>query len=54
MGYNHADVRLSSATSPNTQLAVNNRVDFLAAKYSMNKLTVNAGYIITRNPSSSA
>ncbi len=54
MGFNHADVRLSSATSPNTQLAVNNRVDFLAAKYTMNKLTVNAGYIITRNPSSSA
>ena len=50
MGYNHADVRLSPATAPNTILPLNNRLDFLAAKYTMNKLTINAGYIITRNP----
>jgi predicted porin len=50
MGYNHAEVRLGSASAPTSQTNVNNRVDFIAAKYSINQLTVNTGYVITRNP----
>lgn len=50
-GYNHADVRLGSAGVTATA-AVNNRVDFLAAKYTINQLTINGGYVVTRNPSS--
>jgi predicted porin len=48
IGYNHAEVKLGSASAP--VQAVNNRVDFLAAKYTMDKLTLNTGYVITRNP----
>ncbi len=48
MGYNHAEVKLGSANAPVQE--VNNRVDFLAAKYTMDKLTLNTGYVITRNP----
>ena len=51
IGYNHAEVRLGSASSPTSVDEVNNRLDFLAAKYTLEQLTVNAGYIITRNPS---
>ncbi len=51
MGYNHAEVRLGGATTPTSIQDVNNRVDFLAAKYTLDKLTVNAGYIVTRSPS---
>jgi predicted porin len=51
LGYNHAEVRLGSASAPNSQQTVNNRVDFLAAKYTLNDLTVNLGYVMTRNPS---
>lgn len=46
LGYNHIDARLSNSTE------VNNRVDFFAAKYVLDKLTVNAGFVMTRNPSS--
>lgn len=48
MGYNHAAVKLGSASVPVQE--VNNRVDFLAAKLTMEKLTLNAGYVVTRNP----
>lgn len=48
MGYNHAEVKLGAANAPVQE--VNNRVDFLAAKYTMDKLTLNTGYVITRNP----
>ncbi len=54
MGYNHAEVRLGSATSPTSVQDVNNRVDFIAAKYTIDKLTVNAGFAMTRNPASAA
>lgn len=47
LGYNHIDARLSNSTE------VNNRVDFFAAKYTLDKVTVNAGFVMTRNPSSS-
>jgi predicted porin len=50
LGYNHAEVRLGSASSPTSVQDVNNRVDFLAAKYTMDQWTVNAGIIVTRNP----
>ncbi len=43
VGYNHVDARLSSNE-------VNNRVDFIAAKYTFQNLTINAGYVVTRNP----
>ncbi len=48
MGYNHAEVKLGSASAPVQE--VNNRVDFFAAKYTMDKLTLNAGYVVARNP----
>lgn len=51
MGYNHAEVRLGSSGAPTSVQDVNNRVDFLATKYTIDKLTLNAGYAITRNPS---
>lgn len=57
LGYNHAEVRLggsSPANPPTSQQAVNNRVDFLAAKYSMEQLTLNTGFIMTRNPSTAS
>ena len=50
MGYNHAEVKLGSSSAPTSIDAVNNRVDFVAAKYAIDKLTVNAGYVVTRNP----
>ncbi|MFM8246486.1 MAG: porin [Burkholderiaceae bacterium] len=52
-GYNHAEVRLggtSASSTPTSQQNVNNRVDFFAAKYTLDQLTVNAGYVVTRNP----
>ncbi len=51
LGYNHAEVRLGSASAPTSQQTVNNRVDFVAAKYTLNDLTVNLGYVMTRNRS---
>lgn len=50
-GYNHAEVRLGSAGVTSTA-DVNNRVDFFAAKYTIDKLTINGGYVMTRNPAS--
>lgn len=50
MGYNHAEVKLGSSGAPTSVDSVNNRVDFVAAKYAIDKLTVNAGYVVTRNP----
>ena len=50
VGYNHAEVKLGSASAPTSISAVNNRVDFLAAKYTIDQLTVNAGLIVTKNP----
>jgi predicted porin len=44
-GYNHIVARLAANT-------INDRVDFFAAKYQFDKLTVNGGYVMTRNPSS--
>ncbi len=51
LGYNHAQVRLGSSSAPTSIDRVNNRVDFFAAKYTHEQWTINAGYIITRNPS---
>lgn len=47
MGYNHIEARLISNE-------VNNRVDFIAAKYTLEHVTLNAGYVITRNPMNAA
>ncbi len=47
--YNHIEARIGS-----NQAEVNNRVDFLAAKYTWNALTLNAGYVMSRNPSSTS
>jgi predicted porin len=33
---------------------VNNRVDFFAAKFTFDQLTLNAGYVMTRNPANPA
>ena len=49
-GYNHIEARLGGTS----QTVVNNRVDFFAMKYSWDQLTLNAGYVITRNPSGTA
>ncbi len=46
LGYNHVEAKLSNASD------VNNRADFIAAKYTLNKLTLNTGFVMTRNPSS--
>ena len=51
VGYNHAQVRLGGATSPTSIQEVNNEVNFLAAKYTIDQLTINAGIVTTRNPS---
>lgn len=53
LGYNHIEARVSGA-GVTTQAAVNNRVDFFAAKYTFDQLTLNAGYVITRNPTNPA
>lgn len=50
-GYNHAEVKIATSSTPNSQARVNNRVDFFAAKYKFDKLTLNGGYVQTRNPS---
>lgn len=47
--YNHIEARIGS-----NQAEINNRVDFLAAKYTWNALTLNAGYVMSRNPSSAS
>lgn len=54
LGYNHAEVKLGSASAPTSQTEVTNRVDFFAAKYTLDSWTVNAGYVMTRNPSLSS
>ncbi len=52
MGYNHIEAKIGdSFTTPASE--VNNRVDFLAAKYTLDKLTLNAGYVISKNPTNS-
>lgn len=48
LGFNHVEARLSGATG------VNNRADFIAAKYTADSITLNAGLVMTRNPSSPA
>ena len=53
LGYNHIEARLGGAGNT-TKAQVNNRVDFFAAKYTIDQLTLNAGYVITRNPENSA
>ena len=45
IGCNHIEARLSATSN-----LVNNRVDFLAAKYTLSNWTFNAGYVISRNP----
>lgn len=47
IGYNHIEAKLSSNET-------NNRVDFIAGKYTFQNMTFNVGYVITRNPSNSA
>lgn len=56
MAYNHIEGRISASgnPTPTTQTEVNNRVDFIAAKYTIDALTLNAGYAITRNPENPA
>ena len=54
LGYNHAEVKLGSASAPTSQTEVTNRVDFFAAKYTLDSWTVNAGYVMTHNPSLSS
>ncbi len=46
LGYNHVEAKLSNSAE------VNNRADFIAAKYTLDKITLNAGFVMTRNPSS--
>jgi predicted porin len=53
LGYNHIEARVNRA-GVTTQASVNNRVDFFAAKYTFDQLTLNAGYVITRNPTDPA
>lgn len=53
LGYNHIEARLGGAGNT-TRAQVNNRVDFFAAKYTIDQLTLNAGYVITINPSDPA
>lgn len=48
--YNHIEARLGGSS----QKTVNNRVDFFTAKYNWDQLTLNAGYVMTRNPSGTA
>ena len=50
-GYNHAEVKIATSTVPNSQARVNNQVDFFAAKYKFDQLSINGGYVQTRNPS---
>ncbi len=50
IGYNHIEAKLSYGSPAVIPTETNNRVDFLAAKYTFDKLTLNAGYVITRNP----
>jgi len=47
MGYNHIEARLDKNETQN-------RVDFIAAKYTLQQVTLNAGYVITRNPMNAA
>ncbi len=50
LAYSHIEARLSYGTPTVIPDNTNNRVDFFAAKYTMDKLTLNVGYAITRNP----
>lgn len=50
MAYSHIEARLSYGTPTIVPEDSNNRVDFFAAKYTIDRLTLNAGYVITRNP----
>ncbi len=53
LAYNHIEARLGGAGNT-SQADVNNRVDFFAAKYAFEQLTLNAGYVVTRNPADPA
>lgn len=53
LGYHHIEARIGGA-GVSSQAEVNNRVDFFAAKYTFDLLTVNAGVVITRNPENPA
>ena len=48
--YSHIEARLGYGTPTVIPDETNNRVDFFAAKYTIDKLTLNAGYAMTRNP----
>ncbi len=50
LGYSHIEARLSYGSPSVIPEETNNRVDFFAAKYTIDQLTLNAGYVITRNP----
>lgn len=48
--YSHIEARLSYGSPAVIPDETNNRVDFFAAKYTIDRLTLNAGYVMTRNP----
>ncbi len=50
IGYSHIEARLTYGSPAVIPEETNNRVDFLAAKYAFERLTLNAGYVMTRNP----
>ncbi len=50
LGYSHIEARLNYGSPTVIPDQTNNRVDFLAAKYRFERLTLNAGYVMTRNP----
>ncbi len=50
LAYSHIEARLGYGTPAIIPDETNNRVDFFAAKYTIDRLTLNAGYVITRNP----
>jgi hypothetical protein len=50
IAYHHIEARLSYGSPTLIPSVSNNRVDFLAAKYTIDRLTINAGVVITRNP----
>ncbi len=50
LAYSHIEARLGSGTPVVAPAETNNRVDFLAAKYKFDSLTLNVGFVATRNP----
>lgn len=48
-GYHHIEARLGGAGNA-SQAEINNRVNFFAVKYAFKHVTLNPGYVITRNP----